>query len=88
MGKSECVWTKLNEYVQRETHPLPSVDLTLGKLAGAKYFTKLNANSGFWQIKLAKSSRPLTTFIHPGYGTVLTCCVMELALVLKCFKSA
>ena len=57
--------TKLNEYVQRENHPLPSVDLTLGKLAGAKYFTKLDANSGFWQIKLAESSRPLTTFITP-----------------------
>ena len=39
--------TKLNEYVQRENHPLPSVDVTLGKLAGAKYFTKLDANSGF-----------------------------------------
>ena len=57
--------TKLNEYVQRENHPLPSVDLTLGKLAGAKYFTKLDANSGFWQIKLSESSRPLTTFITP-----------------------
>ena len=41
------------------------MDLTLGKLAGAKYFTKLDANSGFWQIKLAESSRPLTTFITP-----------------------
>ena len=57
--------TKFNEYVQRENHPLPSVDLTLGKLAGAKYFSKLDANSGFWQIKLAESSRPLTTFITP-----------------------
>ena len=28
--------TKLKEYVQRENHPLLSVDLTLGKLAGAK----------------------------------------------------
>ena len=36
--------TKLNEYVQRENHPIRSVDVTLGKLAGAKYFTKLDAN--------------------------------------------
>ena len=57
--------TKLNDYVQRENHPLPSVDLTLGKLVGAKYFTKLDANSGFWQIKLSESSRPLTNFITP-----------------------
>ena len=67
MVKSECVSTKLNEYVRHKTHPLPSMDLTSGKLAGARYFTKLNANSGFWQIKLAESSRPLTTFITP-YG--------------------
>ena len=57
--------TKLNEYVQRENHPLPSMDVTLGKLAGAKYFTKLDANSGFWQIKLTEGSKPLTTFITP-----------------------
>ena len=60
-----CRLIKLNEYVQHENHPLSSVDLTSGKLAGAKYFTKLNANSGFWQIRLAESSRPLTTFIIP-----------------------
>ena len=57
--------TKLNEYVQRENHPLPSVDVTLEKLAGAKYFTKLDANSGFWQIKLSENLQPLTTFITP-----------------------
>lgn len=57
--------TKLNEYVQRENHPLPSVDITLSKLAGARYFTKLDANSGFWQIRLSESSRHFTTFITP-----------------------
>ena len=57
--------TMLNEYVQRKNPPIPSVDVTLGKLAGAKYFTKLDANSGFWQIKLSESSRPLTNFITP-----------------------
>ena len=57
--------TKLNNFVQRENHPLPSVDTTLGKLAGAKYFTKLDANSGFWQIKLSEGSKKLTTFITP-----------------------
>ena len=54
--------TKLNNFVQRENHPLPSVDTTLGKLAGAKYFTKLDANSGF---KLSEGSKKLTTFITP-----------------------
>ena len=49
----------------REVHPLPKVDDTLAQLAGAKVFSKLDANSGFWQIPLSQSSRLLTTFITP-----------------------
>ncbi len=56
----------LNENVVREIHPIPSVDEILAQLAGAKLFSKLDANSsGFWQIPLAKESQPLTTFITP-----------------------
>ncbi|XP_048759371.2 uncharacterized protein K02A2.6-like [Ostrea edulis] len=58
---------KLNESVKRENHPLPSVDESLSKLSGSKIFSKLDANSGFWQINLAPESRLLTTFITP-YG--------------------
>ena len=61
-----CVDMKpLNENVMREFHPLPAVDETLAQLSGARIFTKLDANAGFWQILLAKESRPLTTFITP-----------------------
>ena len=63
-----CIDFKLlNNYVQREVHPLPKVDDVLAQLAGAKVFSKLDANSGFWQIPLAEQSRLLTTFITP-YG--------------------
>jgi len=41
------------------------VDDILAQLAGAKIFSKLDANSGFWQIPLAESSRHLTTFLTP-----------------------
>ena len=61
-----CVDLKpLNESILREIHPLPRVDETLAQLCGAKVFSKLDANSGFWQIPLEKSSQPLTTFITP-----------------------
>ena len=56
--------------MKRENHPLPSVEESLAKLAGAKVFTKLDANSGFWQINLAEESKSLTTFITP-YGRYL-----------------
>ena len=57
----------LNENVLREVHPMPEVDTTLAQLTGITIFSKLDANSGFWQILLAKESRLLTTFITP-YG--------------------
>ena len=48
--------TKLNENVRRERHILPSVDHILAQLTGATVFTKLDANAGFWQIKLSEKS--------------------------------
>jgi hypothetical protein len=57
--------SRLNESVCRERHTLPAVDQTLAQLAGAKEFTKLYANSGFWQIPLSPKSALLTTFLSP-----------------------
>ena len=37
------------------------------KLKGAKYFSKLDAKSGYWQIKLEQNSSVLTTF-NTQYG--------------------
>ena len=61
-----CVDLKpLNESLLREVHPIPTVDEALAQLTGAMIFSKLDANSGFWQIPLSPGSRPLTTFITP-----------------------
>ena len=46
--------THLNKCVRRERYILPSVDHTLAQLSNAKVFSKLDANSGFWQIELSK----------------------------------
>ena len=59
-----CVdYTKLNKNVCRELHMLPTVEATLSKLSGAKIFSELDANSGFWQTLLAEESKQLMTFI-------------------------
>ena len=47
---------KLNENVERDRHMLPVVEHELGKLSGSKFFSKLDANSGFWQGKLSEKS--------------------------------
>ena len=57
--------TKLNRYVKRERHILPSVDHVLAQIGDAKFFSKLDANSGFWQIELSPDSSKLTTSIAP-----------------------
>ena len=55
-----CVDLKpLNESVMREIHPMPKVDITLAQLKGARVFSKLDTNSGFWQVPLAEKSRLL-----------------------------
>ncbi|UYV65287.1 K02A2.6-like [Cordylochernes scorpioides] len=57
--------TKLNQYIRRENYPLPATEHILGQLGNACYFSKLDANSGFWQFGLAIESQKLTTFITP-----------------------
>ena len=60
-----CVNLKpLNEAVLRATHPLPKVDTILALLLRAQVFSKLDANSGFWQIPLSEESRLLTMCIY------------------------
>ena len=37
--------TKLNESVRRKRHEMPPIEYTLGQLAGARIFSKLDANT-------------------------------------------
>ena len=61
-----CVDLKpLNESVLREVHPIPKVDEILGKLSGATIFSKLDANSGFWQIPLSEDSNHIYCTLWP-----------------------
>ncbi|UYV64758.1 K02A2.6-like [Cordylochernes scorpioides] len=57
------LYLKLNEHVQREVHPMPVVEHMLGQLGEARFFSKLDANSGFHQIPLSPDSQHLTNFI-------------------------
>ena len=43
--------TILNKAVRREIHPMATVETSIAKISG-KIFSKLDANSGFWQISL------------------------------------
>jgi len=44
-----CVDLKpLHNNVLKEAYPLPKVETTLAQSSGAKVFSKLDTNSGFW----------------------------------------
>jgi len=48
-----CIdYRKLNSFTKRDTYPLPKPQEMFDKLNGCKYFTKLDANKGFYQIKV------------------------------------
>ena len=58
--------TQLNKNIERELYQLESVEETIAKLGkGCKIMTKLDANSGYWQLPLEEDSQLLTTFITP-----------------------
>ena len=59
-------FTKLNQAVRREVHPMATVDHSLGKLSEGRVFSKLDANSGFFQVPLSPESPLLTTFLTPS----------------------
>ena len=51
----------LNKSIKREHH-LPTIEEITTRLNGAKYFSTLDARSGFWEISLDEESSLLTTF--------------------------
>ena len=60
--------TKLNTVTKREFYQLESVNETLAKLGNeCKVMSKLDANSGYWQLPLDEESQLKATFITP-YG--------------------
>ena len=66
-----CIdFTNLNKSVKREYHPLPLSEEALAKQS--RVFSKLDANCGYWQLRLHPDSQELTTFITP-FGQYVCC---------------
>ena len=55
----------LNNAVKRPHYAMPTLEDTLARIPGAKFFSKLDAKSGYWQLKLTKEASFLTTFNSP-----------------------
>lgn len=55
----------LNTYINRQHHPIPTVETILADIQEAKVFTVLDASSAFWQIPLTDKSSKLCTVATP-----------------------
>lgn len=61
-----CVdYTELNKNICRSRYQLPSVEECLAQIGKANFFSKLDANKGYFQLPLEENSKLLTTFITP-----------------------
>ena len=60
-------FTKLNSFVKRPVHPFACVSEILQTIpASAKFFAKMDAVNGYFQIDLDKESSIKTTFLLPS----------------------
>lgn len=55
-----------NKAIRRQYHRMPRVEEIKVKLAGAKFFSKLDLTSAFHHVMLDEKSRELTTFMAPN----------------------
>jgi hypothetical protein len=74
-----CVdYRLLNRVTHKDAHQTPLISEVLDGLQGAKVFTALDLCSGFYQIPLAKGTRPCTAFSTPS--GLYQWCVMPMGL--------
>jgi len=59
---------KVNDSSIKDAYPLPRINAILEKLRQAKYISTLDLKQGYWQVPLAKDSRPITAFTVRNLG--------------------
>lgn len=64
-----CIdYRALNAITVKNKYPLPRVDELFDRLQGAKYFSKLDMKTGYWQIKMHEADIEKTAF-RSRYGS-------------------
>ncbi len=63
-GVRWCIdYHQLNDLTIKDAYPLPKIEECLDVLGGAKTFSTLDLQSGYWQIEMNKKDRSKTAFV-------------------------
>lgn len=64
-----CIdFRKLNNRTIRDAYMLPRIDDTIDSLIGARYFSKLDLRSGYWQVEMEEADKQKTAFSVGSLG--------------------
>ena len=62
-----CIdYRDLNARTKQDAFPLPHVQDILNRMHGSKWFSTLDLQSGFWQVKMDPNSEEYTAFVTPN----------------------
>lgn len=79
--KRVCVdFRALNKHTVKNSYPLPHLQSVLDSLKDSRIVSSIDLKSGFHQIPLEESSKPLTAFSVPGSGGLFQYRVMPFGL--------
>ena len=64
-----CVdYRALNKVTVKNSYPLPRIDDLFDRLAGAKYFSRIDLRSGYHQIRIAQGGMKRKRLVGPVMG--------------------
>jgi hypothetical protein len=64
-----CIdWRQLNARTRKDAYNLPRFDDIVDSLSGAKYFSKLDLRSGYWNVELEEEDKHKTAFSVGNLG--------------------